>query len=184
MELMGISQTELRPADLIKIPAPPDGRAYELSEGELVLLANAGAKHERVKRRILRALFAWEMKFERGETFSETLFSLGEQTARIPDAAVLLSEKVARLPDDEVPIPFGPDLAIEVVSVSESARDAEKKVREYLAVGVREVWQVYPDERLVRVRHMGGSQDFEGDQLLHSEVLLDFEIAVNAFFVG
>jgi len=71
------------------------------------------------------------------------MFSLGEQTARIPDVAVLLGRKVTCLPDEDVPIPFAPDLAVKVVSVSETAADAEKKVGEYLAAGVREVWQVF-----------------------------------------
>lgn len=56
------------------------------------------------------------------------MFGLGEKTARIPGAAVLLAKRVALFPEEDLPIPFGPDLAVEVVSVSESARDAEKKL--------------------------------------------------------
>ena len=37
-------------------------------------------------------------------------------------------------------IPVVPDQAVEVISERETAAGAEKRVREYLAAGVREVW--------------------------------------------
>ncbi len=166
------------------MPAPEDGLGYELSDGELITVGFAGARHERIKSRIVRALMLWSAKFSTGEIFSESMFSLGEQTARIPDVAVILAEKIAAMPDADVPIPFAPDLAVEVISVSESAAAVERKVREYLHAGVQEIWQVYPDERMVRVRRVGGTVDLEADDLLTSGVLEGFEVRVNQFFVG
>ncbi len=181
---MGTTHTLLAPADLIGMPPPPNGRAYELSEGELIAVGNAGARHERIKRRIVKLLIAWELKCNAGQVFSETMFALGERTARIPDAAVILERKISMLPNDDGPIPFGPDVAIEVISLSESARDAEKKVTEYLASGVAEVWQVYPNEQRVRVRRPGSIRDYEARDLLTSNVLPGFETKVETFFAG
>jgi hypothetical protein len=63
--------------------------------------------------------------------------------ARILYVAFVSHGKLALLPDEDIAIPFAPDLAIEIISNSEIAARAEKKVREYLASGVQEVWQVY-----------------------------------------
>ena len=65
------------PADLLSLPRPRDGRHYELSDGELIVAGNALAKHERVKRRILRALFAYELRYSTGEVYAESQFTLG-----------------------------------------------------------------------------------------------------------
>ncbi len=167
--LIGLTQTALRPADLMNMPVPESG---------------LGARHELIKSRILGILFAWSFRHGGGKVSSESMFSLGKQTARIPDAAVILAETIAAMPDADVPIPFAPDLAVEVISVSESAWAVEKKVREYLNAGVQEVWQVFPDERMVRVRRVGGTVDLEADDLLTSGVLEGFEVRVINFFVG
>ena len=179
---MGSTGTALTPAELQDLPRPRNGRHYELSDGELIVVGNAFAKHVRVKRRILRKLFAYEERYSTGEVFAESQFTLGEATARIPDAAFLRNLKVGLLPDGNVPIPFAPDLAIEVISDSESADDAEQKVAEYLAAGTQEVWQVYPQQRRVRVRTTSAIRDYTGTEVITSPVLPGFEAPIDGFF--
>ena len=164
------------------MPRPRNGRHYELSDGELIIAGNAGTRHERVKRRILKALFSYEVRYSIGEVYAESMFTLDETTARIPDAAFVRNAKVELLSDADVPIPFAPDLAVEVISESESAADAEKKVGEYLRAGTREVWQVYPDERRVRIRTANGIRDLGPGELLTTPVLPEFEVPVDSFF--
>ncbi len=180
---MGTTQTALRPADLMNLPLPEGVRHFELSDGELIPVGTAGARHERIKSRVLRALLLWSSRQAKSEVYSESMFTLGEQTARIPDVAVILAEKVAAMPDADVPIPFAPDLAVEVVSSSESAWAAEKKVREYLSAGVREVWQVFPEDRAVHLRSAEGARIVEADGVLTSAVLDGFEVKVESFFL-
>jgi Uma2 family endonuclease len=141
---MSSTLTAATPADLLHLPQPANGRHYELSAGELIVVGNAGARHERVKQRILTALIVWASQHQPGSIFAESQFTLNDHTARIPDVAFAGPGKLALLPDADVPIPFAPDLAVEVISESESAADAETKVQEYLNSGVAEVWQVYP----------------------------------------
>ena len=43
---------------------------------------------------------------------------------------------------NRIPIPYAPDIAVEVLSPSESAIDVRRKVRDYLRAGSREVWLV------------------------------------------
>ena len=84
--------------------------------------------------------------------------------------------------DEDIAIPFAPDLAIEIISNSEIAARAEKKVREYLASGVQEVWHVYPPDRFVRVRAADRIRDLGKDQFLKTPVLPGFQVEVQAFF--
>jgi len=166
------------------MPRPRHGRHYELSEGEPILVGNAGARHELVKWYIQKALFAWHARHKGGAVLSESQFTLAEGTARIPDVAWIRDAKLESLPFDDVPIPFAPDLAVEVISESEPAADAEKKVGEYLRGGTLEVWQVYPRERRVRVRTADSIRDVNVGQSLTTPVLPGFEVPVRSFFTN
>lgn len=79
-------------------------------------------------------------------------------------------------------VPFAPDLAVEIISDTEPAREAERKVHQYLAAGVFEIWQVYPDDRLVRVRRADTTFDLRSDQVLETSVLPGCRAGVGEFF--
>ena len=66
-----------------------------------------------------------------------------------------------------------PDLAIEVLSPDDRASETQKKIREYLAAGTRQVWVVDPDTRTIAVyypsgeaRIYSGQQDVTGGDIL------------------
>ena len=181
---MATALVDLTPDSLLELPTPENGKFYELSEGELIVVGYAGTKHEIVKRRILKLLFAWELQFGKGEVFAESMFTLGKRTARIPDISMVLAERVSLLPYANVAIPIAPDLAVEVISQSESAAYAEKKLREYLAAGVVEIWQVYPDEKIVRVHWNKDVQTLEAGDTLRSRVMEGFEAPIDKFFAN
>jgi Uma2 family endonuclease len=69
---------------------------------------------------------------------------------RIPDVAYV---SWARIPGGRVPVApipqLAPDLAVEVLSPSNTIREMERKRREYFQSGVRLVWIVDPDARTV-----------------------------------
>jgi Uma2 family endonuclease len=52
-------------------------------------------------------------------------------------------------------VPGAPVLAVEVVSPSNTAKDMQLKVKQYLEAGAFEVWLVYPDTRTVYVYTAG-----------------------------
>ena len=172
----------LTPADLVTMAVPASGRHYELNDGELILVGNAGARHERVKNRILAALMRYQFQYGNGVVFSESMFTLSEHSARIPDVAFVSNAKMVHLPDDDSPIPFAPDLAVEVISTSESASEVETKARQYLDAGVAEVWQVYPGGRYVRVRTLAGSRVLEVGATLATPILAGFSVQVQDLF--
>ena len=61
----------------------------------------------------------------------------------------------------------GPELAVEVVSPSDSADDLQEKIQQYLASGSQVVWVVYPKTRTVNVfRQAAASATLGEDDLL------------------
>jgi Uma2 family endonuclease len=71
---------------------------------------------------------------------------------RIPDVSFV---SWARLPERRSPgkpIPdLAPDLAVEVLSKSNTLQEMERKLREYFQAGVRLVWYIDPEARTVEV---------------------------------
>ena len=173
--------TTLTPEDLLDLPAPVNGKHYELNEGELIVVGNAHPLHERVKARICRILGRYVDGNPIGEVLPESQFTLSPRTARIPDVAFVSNELLDRNTNPKL-FEFAPDIAVEVVSPSESGTDTELKVQQYLAAGSREVWQIYAELRLVRVRTPAATRDVSGDEILESPVLPGFRTPAAAFF--
>ncbi|AGA24922.1 Uma2 family endonuclease [Singulisphaera acidiphila] len=71
---------------------------------------------------------------------------------RIPDVSFISWD---RLPGRQVPLApileVAPDLAVEVLSPSNTSQEMERKLLEYFEAGVRLVWYVDPAPRTVRV---------------------------------
>ena len=79
-----------------------------------------------------------------------------------------------------------PELLVEVVSPGDNAGDLERKVQEYLLVGVLLVWIVYPDEKTITVRRPDGSSTILGaeDEISGEEAAPGFSARVADFFPG
>jgi Uma2 family endonuclease len=71
---------------------------------------------------------------------------------RIPDVSYLSWASIpgGKVPKEAVP-PISPDLAVEVLSESNTKREMARKRREYFASGTRLVWDVDPEARTVAV---------------------------------
>jgi len=68
----------------------------------------------------------------------------GAETGLIPDLGFYLAERDALIEDDTKPIPFAPDLAVEVASPSQLPAAMAAKARVYLRAGTRLVWVIWP----------------------------------------
>ncbi len=71
---------------------------------------------------------------------------------RMPDVAFVSKKNLARVAKPRPRVPrLVPDLAIEVLSKSNTREEMARKRREYFAEGTVRVWQVYPKKRTVDV---------------------------------
>ena len=137
---------------------PEDGNKYELNQGELVVMPPPGRTHARIGARIHGTLFLFVNEHRLGEVYTEAGYVLSREpeiTVRQPDVSFLSRDRLQAMPDGTH---FGgaPDLAIEVISPSNTAEDLEIKIKQYLAAGSKEVWVFYPKTRSVHTHKAGG----------------------------
>ena len=163
------------------------GRRYELVEGELYEMPPAGARHGGVAMRIGSILSNYVYSNQLGEVFAaETGFVLqrNPDTVRAPDASYVAKD---RLPPEGLPVGFlglAPDLAVEVVSPSDSPAEVEGKVEDWLRAGTRLVWVIHSETRSVTV--YPALEDVwdlsEDDTLEGGQVVPGFACAVRELF--
>ena len=109
---------------------------------------------------------------------SDGMLRLAHGLVRIPDVSFV---SWAQLPGRRVPrVPIAelaPELAVEVISPSNTAREMERKLQDFLAAGVRLVWYVHPGPQEVHVytaeRHdvLTIDQELSGGDVLPGFVL-------------
>ena len=130
-----------------------DEHSYELVEGELQMMSPASPTKGRYAALIAAALVDFVDDRDLGEVYvTEPGFALEPDpkgTVRAPNVAFVAKE---RIPPPDLARGFwalAPDLAVEIISPSETAYSVETKVAEYLRAGVRLVWLVYPETQVV-----------------------------------
>lgn len=146
------SQTSLITAEQL-IRMPNLGRC-ELIKGAIIEMNAAGAEHGVIIMR-LGARLDRHVEDERlGIVLgAETGFIIARDpdTVRAPDVAFVSKD---RCPADGVPKEFwpgAPDLAAEVISPTDTAREVREKAEMWIAVGAKLVWVVDPASRSVTV---------------------------------
>jgi len=153
------TKTLLTVEDYLAFEEPPCTRA-ELSEGELIVTPSPNFFHQRMRDDINARMRAFAEGRKLGSVISEMDFKLRGETVRRPDVAFITSNRLKGVDLKQVPLPFAPDLAIEVVSTNDRAADLMKKVTQYLSAGTKVVWLLYPDTRLA-YRYLPGKLEPE-----------------------
>ena len=118
-------------------------------------------------------------------TGADGMIRLFAGLVRIPDVAFTSWDRLpgGKVPDQPIP-ELAPDLAIEVLSRSNTASEMDRKLHEYFSSGVRLVWVIDPDERSGTVYTASNQSNryFEGDQLSGSDVLPGFSVLLSDLF--
>jgi Uma2 family endonuclease len=133
---------------------PDDGFRYELVCGELRKMPPAGHVHGRLAATLTASLVRYVTANQLGAVYAaETGFILrrNPDTVRAPDVAFIRQQRVQEVGDVAGYWPGAPDLAIEVVSPSDSYAEVEEKVFEWLEAGTLMVLVVNPRRRSVTV---------------------------------
>ena len=155
-----------------------DGR-YELVDGKVVELAPANEEHGEVASNINGAFHNYSRQNPVGRASVETGFRLrsNPDTVRGPDVSFSLSRRPGGRPRSNVFPSIAPDIAVEVISPSNTAAQVRRKVAEYLAAGSKRVWVVRSttrrNPRCVTVhRDDGTTVTYTGDDVITDEELL------------
>jgi Uma2 family endonuclease len=156
-----------------------DGHRYEIVNGELINMGNSGAKHGYIAIILSSALFAVVMAEKLGALFdSSTAFKMKNGNKRSPDISFFAKERLQSL--DDLPIGFlegSPDLAVEILSPTNTVEEIDSKLAEYFENGSRLVWVINPNQHYVLVYRCAQ----EPDRLLKSTDALNGEDVISGF---
>ena len=155
-----------------------DGR-YELVDGEVVELAPAQRKHGRAASNITTEFNIYCRRTGAGWSEVDVGYTVrsGPDTVRGPDVSLVLGGTTEEEEEQRAFIFGSPDIAVEVVSPSNTAAEMNRKAAEYLAAGSQRVWVVYQDtprnpRRVIVHRADGMAVTYTGDDVITDEELL------------
>jgi len=166
---------------------PDDGFRYELVRGELRKMTPAGFRHGAIIIRLSTPLAAFVDEHHLGVVAgAETGFKIlsDPDTVRAPDVAFVRQDRIPREGPPETFWPGAPDLAVEVISPSDTVYEVEEKVAEWLSAGTRMVWVVHPKRRVVEVHRPSAKTVAlaEQDALDGGDIVPGFRLQVAEIF--
>ena len=183
---MTTATTLMTAAELLTMP--DDGlHHYELVKGDLITIPPAGGEHGAIGINAATFINVFVRQNDLGIVFnSDTGFIVetDPDTVRAPDVSFLRKENI---PPDGIPkgfIPGAPDLAVEVISPSDSYTEVAEKVAQLLEAGTQLVVLIDPRTRTITLHYDGEIERLtEADTLTFGDVLPGFQCAVGELFV-
>lgn len=169
------------PEDLL---AMPDSVSYELVDGQLVE-RNASVLSSLVAldlaRRIGNHVEPTKLGWVFGTDLGYRCFPDRPGRVRKPDVSFVRLDRMSVESLREGYSDVAPDLAVEVISPNDRAEEVERKLGEYLGVGVPLVWIIYPEVRVVRVHRLDGTMAYlcADDHLDGEAVLPGFRVRLS-----
>ena len=163
-------------------------RLYELVDGVIVDMAPPNRLNSWIVMEIGYHLKAYSKKHNSGHVFgSDGGFALDEKNMRIPDVSYISKARMADKMTDMKAI-IAPDLAVEIISPSESAPAVHRKTALYLKSGASMVWNVYPQAKIIEVWTQSDTAALQmrsyavTDTLDGGDTLPGFELTVKEVF--
>jgi len=171
-------------ADVVQLNDHED-RLCELIDGTLVE-KTMGAFESFLAVRLISLLNTFVEQAKLGIVLGEAgMMQLFPEQVRIPDASYISWKQLEGSGFPEKPVPLmAPDLAVEVISKSNTQQEMDRKLGEYFEAGVRLVWYVYPNQRqvIVYTSPTDATTLGETDTLTGGEVLTGLSIDLKEFF--
>jgi len=172
--------------EFAKLPDPVDGSKQELVRGVVITMPPPSFVHGIVQVNVCFALKTYAKKTHSGRVTVESGVITEERpdTVRGPDVAFW---SFKRLPADQVPTVYAnvpADLCVEVISPGNTREKMNRKVREYFARGVLQVWVVDPDSRTVTIYQQPGEGRVLWDEstITAEDILPGFSCPIAEFF--
>jgi len=177
-----VSQPRITPEELLTLP---DGKRYELVDGYLVeksMSTNSLWLATWLSSLLVQSVFPRRLGYVITEGMYQCFADLNK--VRRPDVSFIMSGRLTDAEFEAGYVHIAPDLVIEVVSPNDLYYEVERKAEEYLAAGVRLVWIINPEIRIVDVfRFNGSTSRLRGTQTLEGEeVVPGFSLPLQELF--
>jgi Uma2 family endonuclease len=153
---------------------------YELDDGELITMTRPDTDHGRIQRRLLIVLQTYLDNRGEGEAFGpDILFVLGPNTKRAPDVSVVLRE-IGSVKE----ITGAPDIAVEILSPSNTKKEMKRKLGQFFATGCKLAWIIDPKTHTVEIWESaaGPSRTLTNSDLLETPLLPGFTCPIAKLF--
>ena len=182
-------QSPLTEEEYVKTLTSDTVNLYEVIDGIVVEKKSMGALETALATELAFFLQLFVREHSIGLVVTEMLFTLDEnrRLRRRPDTAFV---SYARWPEASVPHAESwnvvPDLAVEVVSPSNTAEEIDAKIVDYFAAGVKLLWFIFPDTGRVHVYTSANESRIleRSETLTGGEVLQGFELPIEKLFAG
>jgi Uma2 family endonuclease len=139
-------------------------RLERTSEGAILVNVPAGSATSEGNSEITYQLRAWWRTHRRGRVFDSSIGAfLPDGSALGPDAAYATEAQVRGLRKSDLAhfLPFAPAFVIELLSKTDSVKEAERKMLRWIENGVEVGWLVNPYARTVTIYEAGGETRIE-----------------------
>ncbi len=125
-----------------------DLEGFEYIKGELIPMAPPSILHGRICTNLFLPLGLYIRENQLGDIYMDVGFAVGDRVL-IPDIAFITRANMPESISKVSPVP--PDLAVEVVSPSDTLSRIQEKVFAYLEAGTQLVWVLEPRAKTVTV---------------------------------
>lgn len=168
------------------LTASSDLGPCELVRGELIMMSPGKPRHGMVGARITTLLAQLVDANGLGTVFNSSvgyITSRSPDTVREPDVSFLTSERMKEQ-DLDAFFEGAPDLAVEVLSPSNTVAEMREKMADYFGAGCRVVWIVDPIRRSITVHRPDADPVIlaEDDSLTEEKLLPGFSAVVGEIF--
>lgn len=129
------------------------------SDGIIIAMPNTGGKTGNRNTKLISRLDFWSESFGGLVFDSSTAFKLPNGATRSPDAAWVSDTRWNALTEsqqEKFP-PVAPEFVVELMSVTDSLKNAKEKMQEYIANGVLLGWLINPKEEEVMIYRADGT---------------------------
>jgi Uma2 family endonuclease len=155
----------------------------ELIDGEAIEIMSANIEHNLLSSALTGHIQPRLRELSWGHIVPETLFVFGEHRYR-PDLALIGAARLAKADRRRIPVRIVPNIAVEIVSPSESFTHLDRKIAGYLDHGADEVWVFVIDTRHVYVHTTEGTRRIGPRGRLTTPVVPGLEVDLDSVFAG
>lgn len=172
---------------------PESNERYEIIDGVMLMCPAPTIEHQWLIANLNDQLRPFVKKRKLGAVLAAPLDVVVRRAplrTRQPDVLFISFEKSGKTLAELRKLPFldiAPDLAVEILSPSDTRRVLNNKLQDYCKIGVRECWLVSPEAETIEVLRLSPAgatrvKLFGAGDTLRSEVLPDFKMKVDAVF--
>jgi Uma2 family endonuclease len=156
---------------------PDDGFNFELVEGQLVMSPKNNFQHEDICAELLMAMRSYARAKGLGAVLGSNAGCwMRDRNCRAPDVSFISKARLKALGFTRSTkrfLPAAPDLAVEILSPSNTRAEIDARLKDFFASGTQLAWIIDPESERAEIYHSPSDRKFvgkagflEGEQLL------------------